>query len=165
MDLSGSWAYIENVAQSRLAGNKTSRHVSKWGNTLEILGVAGEIAVRRYLGLPENVHNGFDHGVDLTFNGKSIDVKTTVLTPRLSYRYLQYPVWKKIKSEIIILTAVNPQSRAATIVGYATREEILRAPVNRTRLEACHEIPVRDLHPIWELIAASIHPEPAYELC
>lgn len=156
MDLNGCWAYIESVAQSRLSSNKTSRHVSKFGNQLELLGVAGEIAVRRYLGLPEEVHLGFDHGIDLVYCGKRIDVKATVLTPKLSYRYLQWPVWKQVKSEFVVLTAIHTTSHMAVVVGYATRKEILEAPVNQTRYDPCHEIPVKSLHPVWELVASSM---------
>lgn len=156
MDLSGSWAYIESVARSRLASNKTARHVYRYGEKIEVLGVAGEIAVRRYLGLSEEVHDGFDNGVDLLYHGKRIDVKATVLTPKLSYRFLQWPAWKLVKADIIILTAVNIDLRSAVIVGYATKEEVLKAPVNYTRADPCHEISSRDLHPVWELVASSL---------
>ena len=65
MDLSGSWDYIREIARSRLAHNKTSHHVSEFGEGIELIGVAGEIVARRFLGLPETIHQRFDGGVDL----------------------------------------------------------------------------------------------------
>ncbi len=151
MDLSGSWEYIQSVARSRLAHNKTRRHVTEFGDGIEVLGVAGEIVARRFLGLDEQVHDTFDHGVDIEWFGMKIDVKATVLTPKVNFRYLQWPVWKKVKSEIILFTAVDPLSKSGTVIGYATKDEIMRAPVNAERFSPCHEIPVSELHPGWEL--------------
>src|SRR5512133_207525 len=97
MDLNGSWDYIERIARSRLSHNKTKRHVYDYGEGIEVIGVAGEIIVRRFLGLDETVHEGFDHGVDMSYFGMRIDVKATVLTPNANYRYLQWPNWKKVR--------------------------------------------------------------------
>lgn len=156
MDLSGSWQYIESTARSRLAHNKTKRHVSDYGGGIEIIGVAGELLVRRFLGLPEKVHEGFDGGVDINYFGMKLDVKATVLTPNIGFRYLQWPEWKKFKAEYIVMTAIDPVLKIGTLLGYATRDEMRAAPVNRDRLIACHEIPVADLHPIWELEAEAL---------
>ncbi len=152
MDLSGSWSYIENTARSRLSHNKTRRHVSDYGEGIEVIGVAGEIVVRRFLGLPEQVHEGFDHGVDINYFGMRIDVKATILTPNANYRYLQWPNWKRVRADYIIMTVVDPINRLGTIIGYATKGEIYQAPVNKNRSTPCHEIPFIGLHPAWELI-------------
>jgi hypothetical protein len=151
MNLNGSWEYIQGIARSRLAHNKTARHVTEFGDGIEVLGVAGEIVARRFLGLEERVHDGFDHGVDISWFGMSIDVKATVLTPRVNFRYLQWPVWKKVKAGIVLFTAVDPITKSGTVIGYATRNEIIASPVNLDRFSACHEIPVSELHPAWEL--------------
>lgn len=151
MDLSGSWEYIQSTARSRLAHNKTLRHVTEFGDGIEALGVAGEIVARRFLGIEETVHEGFDHGVDIEWFGMRIDVKATILTPKVNGRYLQWPVWKKVKSGIIILTAIDPLTKSGTVLGYATKNEVLKAPVNTSRFTACHEVPVSELHPAWEL--------------
>jgi hypothetical protein len=152
MDLSGSWQYIEDVARSRLAHNKTKRHVYSYGESIEVIGVAGEVIVRRFLGLPEKVHEGFDHGVDISYFDMKIDVKATILTPNANYRYLQWPNWKKIRADYIVATAIDPINKVGTIIGYAMRGEIKTAPVNITRDTPCHEIPFTSLHPAWELI-------------
>ncbi len=151
MNLSGSWDYIQDVARSRLAHNKTRRHVTEFGPGIELLGVAGEIVARRFLGIEEKLHDGFDHGVDIDWFGMKIDVKATVLTPKVNFRYLQWPIWKKVKSDIILFTTIDPLSKTGTVLGYATKDEILKAPVNSERFTACHEVPVSELHPAWEL--------------
>jgi len=153
MDLSGSWNYIEKMARSRLANNKTERHVSEYGEGIEVMGVAGEILARRCLGLNETVHKHFDGGYDFTFAGKKIDVKATHLTPRVSCRFLQWPLRKRIKADVILMTAVDMVMKQGIVLGWVTEAEMMRSPINRSRAEPCHEVPVPDLHPVYELIA------------
>jgi hypothetical protein len=77
MNLQSDWAYILEVAERRLKYNKTPRHIASEKGRLEIIGAAGEVAARRFLGLPERLHNHFDGGVDLNWRGYRIDVKST----------------------------------------------------------------------------------------
>jgi hypothetical protein len=152
MDLSGSWQYIEDVARNRLAQNKTKRHVSDYGEGIEVIGVAGEVIARRFLGLPELIHEKFDHGIDINYLGMKIDVKATIMTPGANYRFLQWPNWKKIQADYIVMTVIDPVNKNGTIIGYALKYEMQTAPVNQTRSTPCHEIPFTHLHPAWELI-------------
>jgi hypothetical protein len=156
MDLSGSWEYISRIARSRLAHNKTPHHVSDYGDGIEYMGVAGEFAARRYLGIDEIVHEGFDGGVDIYLGNMRIDVKATLLTPKLKFRFLQYPVGKNVKADIILMTAVDPIRKHAVVIGYATKAEILCARINHDRPSACREIPVDDLHPPYELVVRQL---------
>lgn len=151
MDLSGSWETIERIARSRLARNKTLRHVSDYGEGIEVIGVAGELLVRRFLGLPEEIHSGFDHGIDIEAFGLRMDVKATILTPNARYRFLQWPYWKKVQADFIVMTAIDPIHRLGTIIGYATHAEIQTAEINSSRAIPCHEIAFPSLHPVWEL--------------
>lgn len=152
MNLDGSWTYISDTARSRLAHNKTERHVYQYGEGIELIGVAGEIVARRFLGLDEKVHDRFDQGVDISFMGRKIDVKATILTPKIEFRFLQWAIWKQIKCDIILMTAIDPIHRYGTVLGYATSKEMELAPINYTRFSPCHEIPVKALHPGWELM-------------
>jgi len=157
MDLSGSWEYIQKISKSRLANNKTIHHVSEYGEGIEVLGAAGEVVARRFLGLPEKLHEGFDNGIDIWTHGMKIDVKATVLTPKMAYRYLQWPTWKPVKSDIILLTAIDPVTMQGTVLGYATKDEIEGAPINEFRHIPCHEIPAVNLHPAWELVVRQLN--------
>jgi hypothetical protein len=152
MDLSGSWDYILRIAGSRLASNKTRYHIDQFGDELEIIGTAGEVAARRFLGMDEALHTGFDGGVDLLYDGLKVDVKTTRLTPKVEHRFLQYPIMKDIHADIVLMVAVEPGEKIATVLGYATKAQILRHAVNRDRLLPCREVPIRELTPPWRLL-------------
>jgi hypothetical protein len=154
MDLAQSWPYIEQIACHRLANNKTRRHVTKYGDYIEVIGAAGELAARRFLQFDENLHEHFDGGADILYKGIRIDVKATVWTPRLNHRYLQWPIWKPIKADAILFTAVNIEQKSAIVVGYALRHEINQAPVNNTRAFPCYEIPVPQLRKASRLLFA-----------
>lgn len=151
MDLAPHWKYIQKAAKTRLANNKTIYHVSKYGADIEVLGAAGEIAARRFLGLPEKLHLKRDNGIDLYWRGWKVDVKATHMTKYLHYRYLQWPHYKPVKADIILMTAVNLQTKKATVIGFATQHEVLAATINTTRDIPCHEISMNSLHPAWRL--------------
>jgi len=51
MSLQADWGYILEVAERRLKYNKTHRHIVSEKGRLEIIGPAGEVAARRFLGL------------------------------------------------------------------------------------------------------------------
>lgn len=154
MELASSWEYITNTARNRLANNKTGHQVTAYGEGIELLGVAGEIVARRFFGLDEILHEGFDDGIDFRFAGFRIDVKATALTPNIEHRFLQWPAWKRVVADIILFTAVDPTSQVGTVIGFATKAEILNSPINETRAIACHEISVAELHPAWKLEAS-----------
>src|SRR6186997_1989303 len=101
MDLSQAWPYIEQVATHRLANNKTKRHVTGYGEYIEVIGAAGELAARHFLQLPEDLHEHFDGGADIHYKGIRIDVKATIWTPKLTHRFLQWPIWKPVKANVV----------------------------------------------------------------
>lgn len=151
MDLSRDWPYLEEVAATRLRNNKTQYHINKYGTQIEILGAAGELAARRFYGLDEGLHRGFDDGYDFKLNGYRVDVKATHLTKNIQHRFLQWPHFKPINADIILMTAIDLNKKKATVLGYATRPEVEVAPINYTRDVPCMEISVSNLHPAWHL--------------
>ena len=152
MDLGAQWQYIEQVAAERLQNNQTKRHVSQYGTYIEVIGAAGELAARRFLGLPETLHTHLDGGCDMYYKGMRIDIKATVWTPKLQFRYLQWPISKPIKSDVVMLTAVSEESRSAIIAGYALPNDIGRAPINTERDFPCYEIPIPNLRKASQLL-------------
>jgi hypothetical protein len=153
MDFSREWKYLQQVSKKRLHNNKTGRHVSRYGEEIELIGAAGELAARRFLGIPQSLHEVFDGGVDLIWKGKTVDVKATQLTPKIMHRYWQWPEWKDIRADIILMTAVNLKEKQAAVLGYVYAQELKDAPINLERHFPCHEIPVPLLHPAYLLIA------------
>jgi hypothetical protein len=149
MNLAASWEYIQSVANIRRRGNRTPRHIDV--EYLETIGAAGEVAARRFLGLPEKLHTGFDKGTDFRWRGWRVDVKTTVLTKKVGYRYLQWPKTKPVKADIIFMVAVDRETSEAVPIGFALKQELLDAPINSERQYPCYEIPFGSLHPAWEM--------------
>lgn len=152
MDLSRDWAYIEQIASERLAHNKTERHVSDYGETIETIGAAGELAARRFFGISERLHTQFDQGTDFAIGKIRVDVKATSLHRGIQTKHLQWPIWKEIKSDIVLMVGVSIGKKTGAIIGYAYRDEIEGATVNPDRQFVCHEIPISELHPAWELL-------------
>jgi hypothetical protein len=153
MNLAADWVYIQDLANKRRRENQTQWHIDE--EYLETLGAAGELAARRFLGLDEALHEGFDDGVDLLWKGWKVDVKTTLLTRKIGYRYLQWPENKPIKADIVFMVTVDLESQEAVPVGFATRQELEAAPVNTERKYPCREIPFVHLHAPWEMYAVS----------
>ena len=153
MDLSDVWDYIEEVAAARLKNNKSWRHYSGFGPRIETLGAAGELVARRFLSQEETLHTHFDGGVDIYFGGQTIDVKAMRWEPGFWQRlFLQWPYWKPVKSQIVLVTAVSLDRKAGIVVGYALPHEITRTAINLRRAIWCHEVPVKELHPAGELL-------------
>jgi hypothetical protein len=154
MDLSQSWAYIEQVANHRLANNQTERHVSEYGDYIELIGAAGELAARRFLQINEDLHEHFDSGADIIWKDIRIDVKATIWTKRIMKRFLQWPTWKQIKADAIVFTAINIDRQEAILLGYALPHDIGRAPLNTERQYQCYEIPIPKLRRLNSLLFA-----------
>ena len=153
MNLEHHWGYILDVAAQRLHNNKTAHHIAKYGDELEVMGAAGELAARIFLGVSLEMGVHFDGGVDINYGRHRVDVKATKLTPGIAYRFMQWPIWKDIKSDIILMTVVNVPTMHAMIIGYATKEDLVNATANMAREVPCVEIPFVNLRPCWELVA------------
>ena len=151
MNLAPDWDYLKKVAERRLQNNQTIYHVDRYGDDIEVLGAAGELAARRFLGLPEKLHLTKDDGIDLYWRGWTVDVKATHMTKNLEHRFLQWPHYTPIKADIILMTAVHLKWRKATVIGFATGDEVNTAPINTERKSPCHEISVKLLHPAWRM--------------
>ncbi len=124
----------------------------QFGEYIETIGAAGELAARKFFKLPEELHSHFDNGVDFIWEGIRFDIKATILTNKVQKRNLQWPVWKKIKADIILLVGVSLEEKQALLLGWAYPDEIAHSPVNEKRDVPCHEIPIKVLHKPYELL-------------
>jgi hypothetical protein len=148
MNLSSDWPYIQQIAAERLRHNKTARHRARYGAEIEIMGAAGELAARRYLGLDENLGTHFDGGIDLHLHGLTVDIKST----RPYSRWLQVAYYKRVVADVILMMAVSMKHKTARPFGFAWRREILSAPLDLSMDDACHHIPVEELHSVQDLL-------------
>lgn len=152
MELAEHWDYILEAAKKRLSNNRSQYHIDEYGTQLEVRGAAGELAARLYFGMEPVLHMHYDGGIDFFYAGKSIDVKTSKLVKSMEHRFLQIPVGKVPAAEIVVSVAVHLNQKRAAMIGWASKEDILRSPINNNRKYPCHEIKYTDLRPIWELI-------------
>jgi hypothetical protein len=150
MNLCSDWPYIQHVAAERLRNNKTPRHRADYGTEIEVIGAAGELAARRFLGLPEELGTSFDGGIDITLHGITIDVKSTKPTSR----WLFVAYYKRVAAHVILMMSVDSIRQTAIPRGFAWKHEILAAPLDLEQVDACHHIHVSDLHSIDELMEA-----------
>jgi hypothetical protein len=148
MNLRSDWPYIQQIAAERLRNNKTPRHRAKYGTEIEIIGAAGELAARRFLGLSEQLGTTFDGGIDLSLHGLTIDVKST----KPWSKWLQLAYYKRVAADVLLMMSVNVKKKTAIPRGFAWREEILAAPIDISVDDACHRIHIDELHPIHELL-------------
>lgn len=158
----GSGSKIKSVDKRRLSHNKTDRQVREYEEYIELIGAAGEFMVRRFLGLSEELSTHFDGGAHLNFLGKTVYVKATRLTSMVLQRHLQWPLWKPITSDIIVLTAIDTDRKYGELMGYALRSEVLKAKINYQRKFPCYEIPVSELHPCNQLLQEKLVQECSY---
>jgi hypothetical protein len=112
------------------------------------MGAAGELAARRYLGLDETLGTHFDGGVDLTLHGLTVDIKST----RPWSKWLQIAYYKRVVADVVLMMSINLKYQTAQPFGFAWREEVLNAPLDLRMDDACHHIPVEELHSVQELL-------------
>ena len=148
MNLRSDWPYIQHVAAERLRNNITPRHRAKYGTEIEVIGAAGELAARRFLGLSEKLGTTFDGGIDLSLHGLTIDVKST----KPYSLWLQLAYYKRVAADVLLMMSVNVKRQTVIPRGFAWREEILAAPLDISQDDACHRIHIDELHPIHELL-------------
>ena len=152
MNLRSDWPYIQQIAAERLRNNKTPRHRAKYGTEIEVMGAAGELAARRFLGLPEILGTTFDGGVDLSTHGITVDVKST----KPWSKWLQVAYYKRVSADVILMMSVDMNKREVVPFGFAWRQEIFSAPLDLRMDDACHRIHISDLHDIEDLTNARI---------
>jgi hypothetical protein len=161
MNLRDDWDYILKKAQERYSKVRTQWHVNRYGNRLEIMGAAGEVAARRLLRLERDLHVGFDGGIDFMWRGKKVDVKATRKYPHVECTALQWPLTRQINADLIILVLVDAENKEADIVGYITKAELENARTNLSASIPCLEVPTTKFHCIYELLDNERYPIPA----
>lgn len=153
IDLDDVWEYIIEIARQRTEKLKTPRQRES-GGAYDKWGCAGEMMVRRYLGLVERLHVIFDGGVDIPYRNHTFDARgTEVKNPRLIDYHLQWPHYKDdhLNADYVIQTFVWPEKKHGIIAGFTDRETVLSKPMNHDRAVACREVPVSELRSAREL--------------
>jgi len=100
------------------------------------VGFLGELAVRKYLGIPLTVKRYIDFGYDLKYKTQRIDVKTSLL-----HEPLKQPIsdgfrvfvatTEKLKCDLILFTKLEPDYSRVHLLGYINREDLDKAPITK----------------------------------
>jgi len=121
-----SFAALERIAEQRQKKDYSS--TKRWAGNTDLIGVCGEKIVSIATGLPmdEAVRPEGDAGYDFVHNGHSYDVKATQYDndPHL----LEFPD-KDIVADVLVLVYVNVDERYGKILGWATRGQMISAPL------------------------------------
>jgi hypothetical protein len=109
------------------------RIANSWGGSVEDhrTGKIGEYAVAKALGVRDSVNlevytDGGDGGVDLTYNGATIDVKT--VGQHRSDPALTVDAYEQLRADYYVL-ASRISKMSVRLIGYAPRQFVANAPV------------------------------------
>lgn len=116
----------------------------------DIVGAAGELAFARCTGyaVEARILAGGDNGIDFHTALGTVDVKT-FMKP---YNLLVLPKDIEHIADFIFLGQYFTDTKAATLIGYATRDEIVGASQKDFGYGASYFIPAARLHPVKEFI-------------
>ena len=119
----------------------------------DLIGVIAEGEFAQKYGLPFNdsILVEGDGKVDFVLaDGRTIDIKATTRP----YGKLLYPVRKDILVDVFVLAIVNLEKETARFAGWATKEELIAAPIVNYgyRYGAAYALTQPKLRPMGELL-------------
>jgi len=127
---------------------------------VSLLGIAGEFALWRLLGLrtpPKCKTDGGDGGVDLMIGDQPVDVKGADKRPHT----LPVKASNKLNSSFYVLFHISEARNECQFMGWADATTVANAPLGRFKPDGPLNRMVRDLRPFGELeeIAAFLEAE------
>lgn len=121
-------ALIEGVKSVQVrAGQVSNRRISNQGDfAIHYAGMLGEIAVARSIGVPirTEITVGGDSGVDLSFEGQTIQVKTSTHKETPPPRYIIFNSVDEFNTDWAICCSIQSAS-TVRIHGFASRRKFL----------------------------------------
>jgi len=160
MLITDAWDYILDVARERLVANFHRHNSHRLGDHIEVLGVAGELAARRFLGLPERVLGVGDPGWDIEIPSTdvlgdpyvwTIDVKSRPWIEGFWRMPLQWPLHKPMRADLALLVFVHLAERRAAVVSFAGKEDLEAAPIDTGGLMPCRLVDPQNMQPATRL--------------
>lgn len=116
------WAVCESMAAMRVSPGWTPRFRNPNVDQIEndLIGVAGELAVGKYLGLEVGVeYPGYANAPDFEIDGTTIEVKSTKYRPP----HLKLCSMEEFGSDVTIVVLVYTRSRFCLLWGWVTKGE------------------------------------------
>lgn len=142
-------AYFERIGNERWENNRhTSHNVEEVGPIGEKRGAYAEGDIQLRFDMPLVLGTHYDGGVDVVWHDLRINVKSTRLYSWRSMqgRNLQWPEDNPYLCDVAILVGVNLNNGLCIPQGWATIQEIMKAPLNKDRPTPCQEILIPNLH-------------------
>ena len=83
--------------------------------------------VRKHLGFPPLIPNGFDGGYDIEWNGYKVDIKSMErkVNPRLDYVNNFVDVQRNHQADAFMFCSVNTRTKNLWVCGWITKEEFM----------------------------------------
>lgn len=113
-----------------------------WGTSPRIFtegsfrkGFIGELATRKYLGMPLIIKEYLDMGYDILYGGHRIDVKTSMLHEPLrqpikgGFRVFVSAKEKLRLVDILLFAKLEPDESQTHLIGWIWREDLEKAPI------------------------------------
>ena len=117
--------YVYEKLQTNHMGN---RGIADGNKEQQIIGGIGEVIIRKTLGLPKPTFDkGFDGGIDLDYDGKTIDVKTMgrTVAPKPDYVNNFIAFQKNFDCDYLAFCSFNKINWVLTICGIIEKVEFL----------------------------------------
>ncbi len=117
--------YSLNIARKYNLGNR-----GKADGTFkqQRIGIAGQKVVSDYLGVDVNFEGGFDGGVDLTYDGKTYDVKTMGRDTLPQKHFVNNLVAMQVNYNVdrYIFCSLHKTKRILTICGWIDKDDFIK---------------------------------------
>jgi hypothetical protein len=120
-------ASVETYLSTRNLGN---RGVEDGTPERQLIGMLGEMVVHHYLfdAYPDlsQRENGFDGGVDMTFNDRKIDVKTMGRNSYVQPHFVNnfYVMQEEYQSDTVVFCSYHKRDKVVEICGWTPKNEL-----------------------------------------
>lgn len=117
---------IEKAAQLVDHYGFARRRFGNGNRTEQIVGITGELMVRKLFGMDDLEPDGFDGGYDIHFGNRLIDVKTMgrSVEPKPEFVNNLMGVQFHFKATHYIFCSLNKKTRVLTVCGWASKQDI-----------------------------------------
>lgn len=134
-------------------GKRRARNGARGSEGNHVMGILGEVAAARYLGVEDrvdtNLYENGDGGVDFSYRGVTIDVKT--VGRHRSDPALTVDAYQELRADYYVLVDRIGQNEYR-LVGYAPRHFVANAAQMRHGGDYFHIVPQEDLFPFPQWI-------------
>lgn len=147
IDLSGAWSTIERVANERNDQKRAFKSTRQYNKNPHLPGVAGEWAYGLFAGLEPNLELLIQGHPEPDFPGVEVKTSTYYADP-----WLRMFTEERLRAPAYVLCALDQPNRKVRVVGWASRRDIILAPLERLGVRGIRRVLRHDeLHEMRQL--------------